>query len=203
MNESKNSNYTIEYYENNWESYIQDTVNEGFCTIQDRFLSLLRPDSHILDFGCGSGRDTKYFLSKGFRVSALDGSESFCRFATDYTGIPVRHVLFQDFCDKNLYDGIWACASLLHLPQADLVKTVNHIVDALKETGYLYCSFKYGDFQGQRNGRYFTDLTEVSFEKLILKNNPLTIQELWISEDVRPNRKTEQWLNIICRKEGK
>ena len=127
--------------------------------VQNRFLAKLHKGAFILDFGCGSGRDTKYFLENGFAVEAMDGSGELCKIAREYTGIEVKHMLFQELQKIEKYDAVWACSSILHLPYAELVAVMKKIVLALKEKGVFYTSFKYGSFEGMRNGRYFIDLT--------------------------------------------
>ena len=167
---------------------------------QDKFLHLLNEGAAILDFGCGSGRDTKYFLDKGCRVTATDGSAELCRQASVFTGIEVQEMLFQELDDIDTYDGIWACSSILHLPKNELLLVIRKMSDALKSTGVIYTSFKYGDFEGVRNGRYFTDFNEDSFKKFIAGIPELTIEDHWITGDVRPGRSDERWLNLILRK---
>ena len=108
---------TLKYYNKNAQSFASGTVSVKFTEVQDKFLEKLNPDAYILDFGCGAGRDTKYFLSRGYQVDAVDGSEQLCRIASEYTEIKVRQMLFQELDEKEKYDGIWACASILHLPK--------------------------------------------------------------------------------------
>ena len=191
---------TIDYYNSNAKQFIQNTISVEFKETQQRFLSKLKKNAFILDFGCGSGRDTRYFLDQGCQVDAIDGSEELCRLASQYTGIKVRHMFFQDLSAKEKYDGIWACSSILHLPLHELTEVMQKMSDALKADGVIYTSFKYGTFSGQRNGRFFTDMTEDSFAKLILKINSLDIEEQWMTYDVRPGRGEEKWLNLILRK---
>ena len=191
---------TLEYYNENALNFVTSTKNVDFHTIQLRFIRKLSQGAAILDFGCGSGRDPKYFLSQGYQVDALDGSEEMCRLAGEYTGISVRHMLFQELSAKNIYDGIWACSSILHLPYHELKEVFLKMACALKENGIVYTSFKYGIFEGERNGRYFTDMTEEKMEKLLQEVSVFHTEELWISEDVRPGREDEKWLNIILRK---
>ena len=74
------------------------------------------------------------------------------------------------------------------------------MVTALKEKGIIYTSFKYSNFEGERNGRYFTDFTEDTFDKFMKEIQELTIEEEWITSDVRPGRGEEKWLNLILRK---
>ena len=114
------TNKTLRYYENHADAFIAQTAKFEFTKIQDRFLELLNPGAWSLDFGCGSGRDTKYFLSKGFRVDATDGSAELCKSAGALTGIPVKQMLFSELDAVGVYDGVWACSSILHLPKNEL-----------------------------------------------------------------------------------
>lgn len=191
---------TIDYYNLNAENFIESTQNVDMHHAQDRFLQLLDENASILDFGCGSGRDTRYFLDKGYRVTATDGSAELCRWASDFTGIEVKEMLFGELDEIDIYDGIWACSSILHLPKNELLLVIRKMCNALKDTGVIYTSFKYSDFEGVRNGRYFTDFTEDSFKKFIAEIPELTIEDYWITDDVRPGRGGERWLNLILRK---
>ena len=193
-------NNTINYYNQNAENFIANTQNADMHSTQERFLRLLDANTSILDFGCGSGRDTKYFLEKGYQVTATDGSSELCRLASEFTGIKVKEMLFQELDAINQYDGIWACSSILHLPKKELLPVIWKMCEALKDNGIIYTSFKYGDFEGERNGRYFTDFTEKTFREVIEKVPELTIEEHWITSDVRPGRGEEKWLNLILRK---
>ena len=191
---------TIEYYNQNADMFAQGTRLVDFTIVQERFRKMLPVGSRILDFGCGSGRDTKYFLEKGYQVAATDGSAELCRLAGSFTGIKVKEMLFQELDEIGVYDGIWACSSILHLPKQELLPVIRKMCDALKDNGVIYTSFKYGDFEGERNGRYFTDFTEDTFDKFIKVMQELTIEEEWITSDVRPGRGEEKWLNLILRK---
>ena len=191
---------TINYYNQNAENFIANTQNADMHPTQERFLRLLDANTSILDFGCGSGRDTKYFLEKGYQVTATDGSAELCRLASEFTGIKVKEMLFQELDAMNQYDGIWACSSILHLPKKELLPVIQKMCEALKDNGIIYTSFKYGDFEGERNGRYFTDFTEKTFREVIEKVPELTIEEHWITSDVRPGRGEEKWLNLLLRK---
>ena len=133
---------TLKYYNENAQSFASGTVSVKFTEVQDKFLEKLNPDAYILDFGCGAGRDTKYFLSRGYQVDAVDGSEQLCRIASEYTGIKVRQKLFQELDEKEKYDGIWACASILHLPKKQLREVLKNMYAALKSEGWIYTSFK-------------------------------------------------------------
>ena len=191
---------TIEYYNQNADMFAQGTRLVEFTVVQERFAKILPVGSRILDFGCGSGRDTKYFLEKGYWVEATDGSSELCKLASAFTGIEVKEMLFQDLDASGKYEGIWACSSILHLSKKELFPVIRKMCDALKDNGVIYTSFKYGDFEGERNGRYFTDFTEDTFDKFIKAIQELTIEEEWITSDVRPGRGEEKWLNLILRK---
>lgn len=191
---------TLTYYNQNAQAFAATTVSVEFTATQARFTAHLPQGGSILDFGCGSGRDTKHFLDQGFCVEAIDGSDELCKLASKYTGIPVKHMLFQELDAVEQYDGIWACSSILHLPLEELLPVLEKIAKALKPQGIIYTSFKYGNFAGERNGRYFTDMTETSFAALTHNITALTIEEQWITSDVRPGRGEEKWLNIILRK---
>lgn len=191
---------TINYYNENAEKFNSSTYAVDFTENQNRFLNYLNTDAIILDFGCGSGRDTKYFLKKGFEVHATDGSSQLCEIASKYTGIQVKQQLFGDLDVKELYDGVWACASILHLPLYELSIVMKKIGKALKENGVLYTSFKYGEFEGMRNGRYFTDMTENKLKILLDEVDAFVLMEHWISADARVGRDGEKWTNIILKK---
>ena len=193
-------NRTLDYYNKNASSFAKTTIDVDFLDTQKHFQELLPEQGCILDFGCGSGRDTKYFLSQNFLVDAIDGSEKLCRIASDYTGIKVKKMLFKELDEIEKYDGIWTCASILHLHQNELQMVFRKMVRALKRDGIIYTSFKYGDFEGERNGRYFTDFTEEKFNKFILNIENVKLKEEWITCDVRPGRGEEKWLNLILQK---
>ena len=126
------NNKTINYYNKYTKSFIQTTRSVDFTNIQNKFLSYLPSGASILDFGCGSGRDTKYFIKRNYNVTAIDGSEEICKEASKYTGIKVKQMLFEELNDQNIYDGIWACASILHLSKNDLFLVFHKMNKALK-----------------------------------------------------------------------
>lgn len=126
-------NKTINYYNSNVKEFVSGTVSIDFESTQKKFISKLPENALILDFGCGSGRDTKYFISRRYRVDAIDGSIELCKFASEYTGIEVKNMYFQELAEVGKYDGIWACSSILHLPPNELVEVMKKMVLALKK----------------------------------------------------------------------
>lgn len=193
-------NNTLGYYNDHADEFYNSTVTVEFVAMQERFLTKLKKGSCILDFGCGSGRDTKYFLEKGYHVDAIDGSKELCKLASKFTGIEVKNMCFEELSEIDKYDGIWACSSILHLPIAELVKVMKKMEVALKGNGIIYTSFKYGTFTGERNGRFFTDMTEDTFAEFMKEVENLEVEEQWTTSDVRPGRGEEKWLNLILRK---
>jgi SAM-dependent methyltransferase len=197
---NKSEIITINYYNENAEKFYNDTYNVAFSKIQNIFIKYLNSNAYILDFGCGSGRDSKVFMDKGFKVDALDGSIEMCKRAEKILGKKVLCQQFQDLHDVNKYDGIWACSSILHLEIQKLYDVFIRMRKALIVGGYLYTSFKYGNFSGFRNGRYFTDMTEDRLEDFLASVGGFETVEMMISSDVRPGREDEKWINIILRK---
>ena len=193
-------NQTLQYYDKDPDAFVANTLSADMADTRTRFCKCLPQGSLILDFGCGSGRDTKAFLEAGYRVDAADGSGELCARASEYTGIPVKKMLFQELDEKERYDGIWACASILHLPKAELADVLKKIEAALKPGGILYASFKYGENEGVRRERYFSDFTEESLKAFWKNASSMQIFDLWITRDVRPGREEEKWINLLARR---
>lgn len=193
-------NKTLRYYNETAHTFIQGTIDADLSKLYRRFLKLLPIEAHILDLGCGSGRDAKSFLDLGYTVTAMDGSEACCKLAGDYIGQEVLCKTFDELDFDQVFDGVWACASLLHVPYGELTDIFERIARALKPGGTLYASFKYGDFEGERNGRYFTDLDEERLATLLEPVEGLEIVETFVTGDVRDGRDGEKWLNVIGEK---
>ena len=143
LEEKFRENTTLKYYNENAIIFSATTQIVDFSITQDKFLALLQPNAYILDFGCGSGRDTKYFMEHGYRVEATDGSEELCKLASTYTGVSVKYMLFQELDEQKEYDGIWACSSILHLSKDELKNVMQRMLCALKDDGVIYTSSKY------------------------------------------------------------
>ena len=133
-------------------------------------------------------------------MDAVDGSPELCRIAAEFTGLPVRCMRFEELSAVAEYDGIWACSSILHVPSVQLPALLAKMAAALKDGGVIYTSFKYGEGEGMRHGRYFSDFTEDSFTQLLEQVPALREEDHWVSSDVRPGRGDEKWLNLILRK---
>lgn len=191
-------NKTIEYYNENAEKFISDTQTVSMSEVQKEFISKIPVGGKILDLGCGSGRDSKSFIDAGYDVVSVDGSWQMCDATSKLTGHSAICSTFQAYMTTDIFDGIWACASLLHLSFDDIEKVVKKLANNLSENGCFYMSFKYGLYCGERNGRFFTDLDEKQIKALIEKIPLLKLDTIKLTSDVRPGRDNEKWLNCFC-----
>jgi SAM-dependent methyltransferase len=190
----------VNYYDQHAEEFYTATVNLNMEELYRPFLKLIPPGGNILDAGCGSGRDSLHFKKNGYLVKSFDSSEELVRLATELIGQPVLLMSFDDLVFQNEFDGIWACASLLHVRKIELRETLSRLASALKPQGVLYASYKYGDTEEDRGGRHFSNYTESSFAQIIKTLPELSILKCWVTKDVRPKRGNEEWLNILIRK---
>jgi SAM-dependent methyltransferase len=189
----------MNYYDENGQEFFDGTVNTDMTPHYDEFLGYVAEGGHILDVGCGSGRDTRNFKKLGYDVTAIDGSLKMCELASEYSGVNVKHMQFQEIEFTDEFDGIWASASLLHVPSTEIDQVLDKLKTALKKDGTLYASFKLGDFEGKRNGRFFNDFTESTACDLFEKNG-FEIIKTWLTNDARLNRQDEKWVNILANK---
>lgn len=168
----------VDYYQQQAASFYQSTVDVDMAPLYARFLPHIPAGGHIIDAGCGSGRDSRHFANLGFKVSAFDASPALVKLAQQHTRLPVALSRFAEFITEPSADAIWACASLLHVPKSELVRTMAHLCSQLKVGGIFYCSFKYGQGEVARDGRHFTNLDEAALSELI-GELPLSLIEHW------------------------
>lgn len=191
---------SISYYQHHAKTFFGDTVKVDMTPLYRRFLPLLRAEARILDAGCGSGRDARAFADLGHQVTAFDASPALVALAERHVGQPIYCLRFQDVTWQDEFDGIWACASLLHVPAVELPVVMQRLGKALKPGGILYGSFKYGSGEREHHGRRFTDLDEPGLEVLLRHVPNLEPVDTWTTGDLRPGRESERWLNTLLRR---
>lgn len=192
-----NMDTTIDYYNKHAKEFAKDTYGVDLRCIQDNFLSLIQSKGKILDVGCGAGRDALYFKTKGYTVTAFDGSFALCQIAQHNLHQDVMCKRFEDISYCNEFNGVWACSSLLHVPFIHLPSVIEKIIMALREGGVFYCSFKYGDGEYEQRGRHFTSMNESLLNSLFGQFSQLQLLQSFITFDERPNRKSEKWMNAF------
>lgn len=191
---------TVEYYNENAKAYFSNTAALDMTEVYLPFLKHLRLGAKILDAGCGSGRDSLYFKNQGFQVTAFDASEEMVKLSSKLLEQEVLLMRFEDLNLSEQYDGIWACASLVHVKRDKLPSVIRNLVGYLKDGGIFYLSLKYGNKEYVEDGRYFNCMTHDSFGELIRHVPGLTIERLCTTTDVRPERQNEKWINAYLLK---
>lgn len=193
--------HTLDYYDINALEFFESTSKVDIESLYQPFLRYLPAHAFILDLGCGSGRDTLAFKNKGYQVTAIDYSKELVDKARCLTGIDVRFESFYELSELNQYDGVWACASLLHCERKRLPEVLEKILKALKVNGICYISFKYGEEDRYKDGRQFTDMNESQAQNLLKKFDNILLLQQWITIDKRPDH-NEDWLNIVFQKQN-
>lgn len=192
-------NKTIEYYNNHAEEFCAATKDADMSYCYEKFKQYVKPSGKILDVGCGSGRDSKRFMEDGYQVEAIDASEEICKLASEYIGQQVKCRRIEEITYENEFDGIWACASLLHVAKEEMLVVIEKLCKALKKDGIIYASFKLGSGERFADGRFFNDYTEKEIVEVFGGQRGFEIKECFVTEDVRKERKHEKWLNIILK----
>ena len=191
---------TIEYYERNAPSFIESTIDADVSELYRSFEELLAPGCRILDLGCGSGRDSKYFIEKGYDVVAIDPSLAMCIQTKGVANILVYKMKAEEIQFFDEFDAVWACASLLHVRREDQIKVLKLIADALVTDGVFYGSWKYGDQDRFDSCRYFCDMNEKLLRMTLMKIPVFCVIKVWITQDVRHESAHQRWLNVLLRK---
>ena len=192
---------TVSYYEANAEAFVARTVGTDMGPFHARFLRYVPAGGTILDAGCGSGRDTRRFLEMGYRVTAMEPTEALARLAEAHSGQPVLRLRFQEMAFCEAFDGIWAAASLLHVPQREVGNVFRRLIRSLRISGACFMSFKRGS--GERfdaGGRLYHDQTLASLGELLRGYPQLETLETWESDSPRPDRQGEFWVQAIVRR---
>lgn len=193
-----------DYYEQNANAFIATTRDVDMSDARMRFLTVmpLRQGSpaRILDAGSGSGRDALAYRCLGHDVEACDASPAMVAATQAHAGVPTRLMRFEDFAWEHPFEGMWACASLLHVAMADLPGVIDRLAAHLVPGGALYLSFKRGTGERVKDGRGFTDMTAESLAALLDRCGAFRRPSIWESLDCRPDRASEVWVNAVVNK---
>ena len=194
---------TAQSYNKFAKNYVESTFDTILQYQLTQFTSFLK-GKKVLDAGAGSGRDSLYLKEEGFTVSAIDLSPEIVKEAKKKTKVNVKEMDLRklDFKDKN-FDGIWCCASFIHLPKKDAEKTLTELNRVLKKQGVLYLGLREGTSEGlepsvtlSREEVLISYYTQNEIEELI-RNNGFKIITTYIEQD---NEGTS-WINLFARKD--
>jgi 2-polyprenyl-3-methyl-5-hydroxy-6-metoxy-1,4-benzoquinol methylase len=197
-------NLTVDYYNRNAEAFRDRTADCSVGHLHDAFLARLPAGAHILDAGCGPGRDAAVFLRRGFRVTSIDASSSMVEFASRAMGQPAILMPFEQIEFEDMFEGVWACASLLHVPLAQIDGVIARLVRALKPGGMFYMSTKAGD--GERimgDGRLFCDYTQPALRALLAQNPSLELLDIHQEPPFPHQTDGRNWLHATSRKRAR
>ena len=200
MNNPAHSDSSLDFYQQNAQTFVERTLAVNMEHLYAEFLPFVPVGGKILDAGCGSGRDSAYFKKCGHPVTAFDASSEIAALASKLIRQPVQVMGFLDVNFKEEFEAVWACASLLHVAQADMDEAVQRLTHSLKLSGVIYASFKHGSGDGVRNGRFFNDYDEPKLERLLAHHPTLKLIKVWRTTDARPDHPDESWLNFVCRR---
>lgn len=190
----------LQFYQTNARRYVSESLGFDMHALRKKFTDLLPPDAHILDLGCGSGRDSRAFLDLGFKVTAIDGSAEIAKASSVYLGQDVIVELIQDFEAIETFDAIWCCASLLHVTKSEMPKTFEAIIRALRPYGIWYISFKEGDEERwDDQGRFFNDYSVNSIRSLLDSFSNIEIIDI-NQQGAQLRGEVQNWLNVFIRK---
>ena len=189
---------TIDYYNTNAEQYYWSTVDVDFEHLRKKFVSYMPENARIIDLGCGSGRDVKAFCDMGYQTIGLDASEELAKIARNQLGVEVLVADMATWKAETPFDGVWCCASLLHLNENDANQFFDNLKYNLKPEGVLFMSVKEGIQTGlDEKGRLMQNYTETDLRRKIERAG-LDIIEMERTVD-KLGRDDFAWLNAFAR----
>lgn len=191
---------SIEYYNQYAAKYYEDTVNQDMSEIIGQFVEYLEEGDTVLDLGCGSGRDSLTFYEMGYDVTALDASEEMCKLAEIHTGLEILQMTYEDMEFEDVFNGIWASASFIHIPKDEMPVLLDKLADALKEDGILYMSFRKGELEGFSGKCFFSDYTKKELDRLIDKNGGFQVLNMWEDSEIFDAHKDVTWIHVLAKK---
>lgn len=194
-------NVTLSHYDQNADSFWEGTKDHDVTQNREAFLAPFAEGKKldILDFGCGPGRDVKYFQSLGHRPVGLDGSTVFCNMARQYTQC---EILQQNFLSLTLplqsFDGIFANASLFHVPGQELPRVLGELHETLRPEGILFLSNPRGDHEGW-NGQRYGHYMQLHDSQDYLEEAGFEMLDYYYRPSGKPMSE-QSWLAIVSRR---
>lgn len=196
-NSDKSLKSTIAFYEKNAAEYFKSSSTIKMTHLYPSFLNLLPIGAKILDAGCGSGRDAKYFKDNGYIVSAFDASLSLSILASEYSGVEVKNHTFETMQYMDEFDAVWVCASLLHLSPAELTDALRNLTKACSNGALIYASFKTTTTESDEARKFYFYAIE-DIDALLSLDPCLSVIRHWYTDDSL-NRESTKWLNVLLK----
>jgi SAM-dependent methyltransferase len=195
---------TVAHYEANAERFWEGTRDHDVTQNTAALLGAIEapPPFTILDLGCGPGRDLTYFRSLGHAAVGVDGCHAFCEMARSHSGC---EVLEQDFLALDLpaarFDGIFANASLFHVPTRELPRVLVELRAALKPEGVLFASNPHGqNEEGWHGERYGCHWDLARWRELVVAAGYELVDHYY--RPAGKPRDQQPWLATVWRKPG-
>lgn len=195
---------TLSHYQERAESFWEGTRDHDVTQNYQAFLKALQKSRggkkfRLLDFGCGPGRDLKYFSELGHEVIGLEGAGAFCQMAKEHSGCEVWRQNFLDLkLPENYFDGIFANAALFHVPRQELARVLGQLHQSLREKGILFSSNPRGEGEGWYDRRYGAYMELEEYESF-LHQAGFKVLEYYYRPPGRP-REEQPWLAVVARK---
>lgn len=192
---------TLAFYRKHARDFVKATARLDLHDLYEPFLKRLKPGAHILDAGCGSGRDGAAFVARGFRVIAIDASRAMVTGARQRR-LDARLMTLQKIHFSAKFDGIWACASVLHVPHCEIPNVLGRFADVLKPGGLLYISLK--ESHGERvaeDGRFFSYFRKEEFTSLLTQRGRFELLDTWLTRAADSPGTDWPWLNFLATRQ--
>ncbi len=190
---------TLDWYDANAQTFVDGADHVDLSALRDAFLEHLQRGARVLDVGSGSGRDARAFESAGHHVTALEPSAPLAKLIEERFRGEIIRAPIETLEAVEAFDGIWACASLLHVPASATPDVLSRLHRALVGRGVLYASYKRGDGERWESGRFFNDQTRASVERLLTDAGFERVRT-WETLDARPDRADTVWVNALAHK---
>jgi Methylase involved in ubiquinone/menaquinone biosynthesis len=190
---------TINFYENNALEYYNQTAYVDMQDLYTPFITLLPRGGLILDAGCGVGRDTRFFLKSAYRVVSFDASKEMVKLCNEYPFAYCIQMTFDGLEYEEEFDGVWASASLVHIPHENLPDVFTRIFRSLKPGGIFYFSLKLKPGgQHYQDGRHFY-LYKEAIVSGILSRTPFNEIQAWENTSKLSSR-DDKWKSFLWSK---